>query len=133
MNAKKQEGDLNEWLLHGSSDGTFADIYAVGFQEIVDLNAVNVLADGKTLKVSHFWEGQIMSCLASTGNKYVHIMTQSLVGVLLCVYAKESMAKYIKDVRGTTYAVGIMGIMGNKGNCFVFYCPTLLVMHGIFM
>ncbi len=61
-----------------------------------------------------------MSCLASTGTKYVHIMTQSLVGVLLCVYAKESIAKYIKDVRGTTYAVGIMGIMGNKGNYMLF-------------
>ena len=110
--------------MHGSADGSFADLYAVGFQEIVDLNAVNVLADNKTNKVSHFWEGQIISCLASTGTKYVHIMTQSLVGVLLCVYAKDSIAKYIKDVRGTTYAVGIMGIMGNKGNIFVCCCLT---------
>ncbi len=47
-------------------------------------------------------------------------MTQSLVGVLLCVFAKESVAAHIKDVRGTTYAVGILGIMGNKGKNSVY-------------
>lgn len=137
VNAKKQEGDLDEWLLHGAREGSggYADIYAVGFQEIVDLNAVNVLADNKTQKVSHFWEGQIKSCLESTQVKYVHIMTQSLVGVLVCIYAKEAVAQHIKDVRGTTYAVGILGLMGNKGGASIrlnFYDTSICFMCGHF-
>jgi hypothetical protein len=40
VNAKKQEGGLSEWLLPPAS--TPSDIYVVGFQEIVDLNVVNV-------------------------------------------------------------------------------------------
>lgn len=45
-----------------------ADIYAIGFQEIVDLNAVNVaLNNNNTQQRAQFWESCIGACLESTG------------------------------------------------------------------
>lgn len=34
---------------------------------------------------------------------------------MLCIYAKESLCNAIQDVRWATNAVGVMGVMGNKG------------------
>lgn len=45
VNAKKQEETLDDWLLSPNQQ-QYADVYAIGFQEIVDLNAMNVALDG---------------------------------------------------------------------------------------
>ncbi len=39
------QGSLEEWLLPNQTKQV-ADVYAIGFQEIVDLNAMNVALDG---------------------------------------------------------------------------------------
>eukprot|EP01038_Epipyxis_sp_PR26KG_P011261 gene11261-15109_t len=114
VNAKKQEGGLHDWLLPRNQP--LADVYAIGFQEIVDLNAMNVaLNSGNTLQRAQFWQEEIESSLGSTGARYALISAKPLVGLLLCVYAKESVYSHIKDVRSTTLGVGIMGMLGNKG------------------
>ena len=88
----------------------------MGFQEVVDLNAVNVaLNSNNTQQRAQFWEEKIQGCLDSTGIKYRLISDKYLVGLLLCVYVKESMLPLIRDVRATSLGVGIMGMMGNKG------------------
>jgi phosphatidylinositol-bisphosphatase len=113
VNAKKQDGGLHEWLLPQGED--VADLYAVGFQEIVDLNAMNVALDSsKTYARSQFWHAQIMECLGSAGT-FIPVMQKSLVGILLIVYAKENIAPHIQDVRSASAGVGLMGMMGNKG------------------
>jgi phosphatidylinositol-bisphosphatase len=115
VNAKKQEGALDEWLLHANT--TAADIYAIGFQEIVDLNAMNVALDSsKTLSRSQFWHEKIMESLSTlTDNMYYLVGTKSLVGLLLCVYAKDRLSPHISDLRVNTIGVGVMGMLGNKG------------------
>ena len=86
VNAKKQEGGLHSWLLPLNCQ-TPPDVYAVGFQEIVDLNASNVLLDGsKTTERSKFWQDKIEECLGSKRDKYVLVMSKALVGLLLCIY-----------------------------------------------
>ena len=37
-----------------------------------------------------------------------------MVGVLLCIYAKDSIIHQIKDVNVETAAVGALGLMANK-------------------
>ena len=118
MNAKKQEGGLSDWLTPPEQPP--ADIYAVGFQEIVDLNAVNVALDGgKAHSRSKFWREQISECLESTRERYRLVMEKHLVGLLLCVYVRESMYADVKDARAVSTGVGLLGMMGNKGGVCV--------------
>ena len=137
--AKKPENiDLTEWLLparaasptqpvqpsssSSSSSSTntldkYPDLFVVGFQEIVDLNAINVAIDSQSQKRGEFWRGKIAECLASgiTSCRYLPVFTKHLVGILLCVFARDSIAPDIYDVRFCTAGVGIMGFAGNKG------------------
>ena len=92
-----------------------ADVYAVGFQEIVDLNAINVALDNrKTQSRAVQWSEKIADCLSSVGN-YTMISEKHLVGLLLCVFVKKNLVEKIKDVRTCSTGVGIMGVLGNKG------------------
>ena len=119
VNAKKQDGDLHEWLLPNGPTVN-VDIYAIGFQEMVDLNAMNVIADNsKSQQRSVFWSDKIAECLEKTGVKYQPVAVKYLVGLLICVFAKETLIPHIKDVRTTSLGVGIMGILGNKGGVSV--------------
>jgi phosphatidylinositol-bisphosphatase len=119
VNAKKQEGGLEDWLLPENNQKNI-DIYAIGFQEIVDLNAVNVaLNSNNTQQRAQFWEEKISQCLEATGIRYRLIGEKFLVGLLLCVYVREPLLPLIRDVRATSLGVGIMGMMGNKGGVSV--------------
>jgi hypothetical protein len=90
-------------------------VYAVGFQEIVDLNAINVALDNrKTQSRAVQWSEKIADCLNSVGN-YTMISEKHLVGLLLCVFVKKNLVDRIKDVRTCSTGVGIMGVLGNKG------------------
>lgn len=114
VNAKKQEGGLEDWLRPANQ--AMADIYAVGFQEIVDLNALNVaLNSNNTISRSQFWQDSISECLNASGTTYTLVSLKHLVGLLLCVYVKDSLINHVKDVRASSAGVGLMGMMGNKG------------------
>lgn len=118
VNGKKLEGELNDWLLPAGE--TMADIYAVGFQEMVDLNAMNVALDGgKAVQRSQFWCDKVQECLDSSGAKYHLIMEKHLVGLLILIYVKASVASKVKDVRASSTGVGLLGMMGNKGGVSV--------------
>ncbi len=47
------------------------------------------------------------------------VHTKYLVGLLICVFARDAVLPHIKDVRGTTLGVGVMGMLGNKGGASV--------------
>eukprot|EP01031_Cornospumella_fuschlensis_P042228 gene42228-51563_t len=118
VNAKKQEGSLTEWLLPPSS--TPSDIYAVGFQEMVDLNALNVAINSQnTEKRAVFWQEKIRESLEQTRERYEFVGEKYLVGLYLVIFAREHLMPYIRDVRTTSLGVGIMGMMGNKGGVSV--------------
>lgn len=121
VNAKKQEEGLDVWLTPDSK-APLADIYAIGFQEIVDLNAMNVaLNSSATQQKAQFWIEKILSCLNSKQSQtsYQLVAHKTLVGLLLGVFAKEPLVPHIKDVRTSSLGVGIMGMMGNKGGVSV--------------
>jgi phosphatidylinositol-bisphosphatase len=111
---------LHKWLL--PENKPVCDIYAIGFQEIVDLNALNVVLDGSnTSEMTSYWQNQIEMCLNkdNTGYKYSLVAEEHLVGMLLFVYAKIKVRQNIKDIRTTNCGIGILGVLGNKGSAAI--------------
>jgi len=88
---------------------TAADIYAIGFQEIVDLNAGNLLVDHSAAKP---WEDKIERTLKQ---QYILVESKHLVGLSLCVYVRRALFPEVAEVSAETVGVGIMGVGGNKG------------------
>lgn len=146
VNAKGKEEPLDEWLgtaqwlqhrTPSSSYSTTAsasalgppDIVAVGFQEIVDLNAVNVAVDNKTQQRSQFWIERLRSTLASPGlPPYTLLMQKSMVGLLLCVFVQSSHERRVRGVHASAVGVGVLGMGGNKGGVSIrlqYYDSTL--------
>ena len=108
------EDSLADWLL--PHDQFLADIFAVGFQETVELSTMNVVFDGsKSADRSAYWQCKIKETFLSRGLQYSLIEERHLVGNLICVFAKADLIPFIRGIRGATTPVGIMGVMGNKG------------------
>lgn len=142
VNAKGKDEPLDSWLCAGwGSNGEYApDIVAVGLQEMVDLNAVNVAVDNKSAVKSQAWVERIRMTLNSRhygGNRgqedpnglpYILVQSKYLVGLMLCVFVKASHKGRVKCVHSDSVGVGVMGMMGNKGGVSVrmqFYDSTL--------
>ncbi|CAH0490580.1 unnamed protein product [Peronospora farinosa] len=116
------------------------DLVALGFQEIVDLTAVNVVVNSTlTVQRSVAWEEAVLEALnqhfgsdaQASGEIPVHyrvVLKKHLVGILLLVFVKMDHWEHVKEIKGATAGVGIMGVMGNKGGAAVrlkFYSSTL--------
>ncbi|TMW68020.1 hypothetical protein Poli38472_007692 [Pythium oligandrum] len=138
VNAKKpippSEGaKLMQWLqqqTQNSSPRRLPDIVALGFQEIVDLNAVNVVVSNQSGQRSSQWEEALLATLnqSLSQNEYKLLLSKNLVGILLVVFVRADHVDYVREVHGATAGVGIMGMMGNKGGAAVrlsFYDSTL--------
>lgn len=121
VNEKKND-DLEKWL----QPEIGADIIAIGLQEI-DMTA-GALVSVETQN-GKYWEDVITACLSKSPNsRYIRLMSKQLVGILLCVFVKEEHIRFVKNVQCKYQAVGIMGIMGNKGGVAVrmdFYETTM--------
>ncbi|RLO05908.1 hypothetical protein DYB28_001362, partial [Aphanomyces astaci] len=127
VNAKKpvsiaESAKLLSWLrATHENDQLSPDIVAVGFQEIVDLNAVNVVVNNMSGPRSAQWEESILAALNThmSDQAYEVVLHKHLVGILLLVFVKRNHLPFITDVVGSTAGVGIMGMMGNKGGVAV--------------
>jgi hypothetical protein len=86
-----------------------ADLYCIGLQEVVDLNAGNLLVDHNASKP---WEDKIERTLRQ---QYIQVASKHLVGLSLCVYVKRALFAEVSDIATETVGVGIMGVGGNKG------------------
>ena len=107
---------LKDWLFP-KGQSQYADIYAIALQEIVDLNARNVVIDGsKSDEKSGYWNLQLYNIIVeTTGKPYTMLIERHLVGVSLAIFVKEVHASQVSDYRGATLGIGLMGVMGNKG------------------
>lgn len=109
VNAKKPSEDLGPWLID-SQYPQGADIYALGWQEIVNLNnATNLVVDNTASKA---WDE---SARRTLGDDYVKICSLHLVGIALIVYVKNIHVSYISEVESCSVGVGLLGVAGNKG------------------
>lgn len=94
------------------------EIMAVGFQEIVELSAQQIMNSDPRRK--QLWERAIKRTLNNRakrlgGERYVLLRSGQLVGAALCIFVKASSLPKIKNVEGSVKKTGMSGIAGNKG------------------
>lgn len=126
-NVAYKDVNLSDWLLDSVRIGkqtslvdTFipndehvpVDIYAVGFQEIVDLNASNIMAASN--EHANLWAEELRKVL-SRDNNYVLLTYYQLVGVCLFIFVKIDLVAVVKDLAVDTVKTGLGGATGNKG------------------
>ncbi|XP_051047807.1 synaptojanin-1 isoform X8 [Phodopus roborovskii] len=88
------------------------DIFAIGFEEMVELNAGNIVNASTTNQ--KLWAVELQKTL-SRDNKYVLLASEQLVGVCLFVFIRPQHAPFIRDVAVDTVKTGMGGAAGNKG------------------
>lgn len=133
-----REVSLADWLLDNQSKNSLVDIshandvqnlpvdiYAIGFEEIVDLNAANIVASSS--ENAKAWMEELQKIL-SRDRPYVLVSYQQLVGVCLFLFVRPEHVPYIRDVAVDSVKTGLGGHAGNKGACairIVFHATSL--------
>nr|CAH7720709.1 unnamed protein product [Callosobruchus chinensis] len=88
------------------------DIYAIGFEEIVDLNAANIM--NSSTENAKQWATELQKVL-SRDHPFVLLTYQQLVGVCLYVFIRLEHVPHIRDVAVDCVKTGLGGHTGNKG------------------
>ena len=104
--------DMNEFF----TEKNMPTFYCIGLEEIVKLNAKNILAKSRS-NIADLWEERITSELHQRYNYYL-VCKEQLVGILLLFYVKAKELKYMKKVVIEKIKSGFMGC-GNKGCCIL--------------
>ena len=115
VNAKfpSESDDLKQWLLPENTAAP--DIYAIGLQEIVDLNVMNiVLKNSATVETSAIWVHKFSKIL-NTVDYYKVLLDKSMVGICFVIFVKASLHSCIRDVKYSLTYTGSYGVTGNKG------------------
>ncbi|TTE36946.1 Synaptojanin-1 [Bagarius yarrelli] len=112
---------LNDWLLDAPKKvghpefqdrPQLADIFAIGFEEMVELNAGNIVSASTTNQ--KLWAAELQKNI-SRDHKYVLLASEQLVGVCLFIFIRPQHAAFIRDVAVDTVKTGMGGATGNKG------------------
>ncbi|XP_011307033.1 synaptojanin-1 [Fopius arisanus] len=99
-------------LVSPEFDGIPVDIFAIGFEEIVDLNASNIMA--ASTDNAKAWADELQKVL-SRDDEYILITYQQLVGVCLYLFIRPQHAPHLRDVAVDCVKTGLGGATGNKG------------------
>ncbi|KAF8790383.1 synaptojanin-1-like [Argiope bruennichi] len=99
-------------LIQTEEENRVVDIYAIGFEEIVDLNASNIVSASSQNQKE--WMVELQKTI-SRDHKYIYITSTQLVGVCLFLFALPKHAPYISDVAIDAVKTGFGGATGNKG------------------
>lgn len=112
---------LSDWLLdcpNSSLVNTIngkehpSDIFAIGFEEIVDLNASNIMA--ASTDNAKAWSEELEKVLCRDA-PYTLLSSHQLVGVCLFVFVRKDLIPHIRDVALDSVKTGLGGATGNKG------------------
>nr|XP_029123889.1 type IV inositol polyphosphate 5-phosphatase 9-like isoform X2 [Elaeis guineensis] len=141
--------NLEEWL---DTKTNSYDIYVLGFQEIVPLSARNILGPEKSrisMKWNSVIRATLNKSRSKTqrGQEYSKqgekqklypveqgtskesitqefqcIISKQMVGILVCVWVRGDLQRYIRHRCVSCTGCGIMGRLGNKGAVSVRFC-----------
>ncbi|CAF1927991.1 unnamed protein product [Rotaria magnacalcarata] len=91
------------------------DIVAIGFQEICDLTASNIVS--KSSSNANRWVKNVEDYFKKTyqDTEYILLGMDQLVGVCLAIFIRRDLAPYVKNVGIDTVKTGMGGTLGNKG------------------
>ncbi|KAG8890530.1 inositol polyphosphate 5-phosphatase [Tulasnella sp. 332] len=115
LNGKPPSESLLPWLFPSTIDAE-PDIIVLGFQEIVPLNAQQIIQTDPAKKLE--WERHIMYTLENRDNpqaNYLILRSEQLVGTALLVIVKSELTKVIRNVEASSRKTGLKGMSGNKG------------------
>lgn len=110
--------DLNAWLFppeNSSLDNP--DIYAIGLQELIELNAGSILAGDPTRPL--VWSKALQALLNLRSDEYVLLRTELMSSMCLFLFVKKSKVGNVTQVAGSSKKTGLGGITANKGACAV--------------
>ncbi|VDK69653.1 unnamed protein product [Onchocerca ochengi] len=117
--AFRNQTNLADWLFPqhfpglAGENATMPDIYVVGLEEIIDLNASNIVSASTTNQRA--WALGLREAL-SKRNKYILLGCEQLVGVCIFVFIKPSLATSVRDMSVDSVKTGMGGATGNKGS-----------------
>eukprot|EP01134_Creolimax_fragrantissima_P003445 CFRG3445T1 len=104
--------NLIDWLV-APCNGDPPDVYAIGFQEIVNIEAKSIYkADEGNLEQ---WRLRITGALSTQSTTYNLLAQRQLVGVALLIFVAVPALPMVRDVVITKCNVGMHGLAGNKG------------------
>ncbi|XP_068087951.1 synaptojanin-2 isoform X2 [Hyperolius riggenbachi] len=114
--------ELTDWLLDAAKlsglpdfqddENNPPDIFAVGFEEMVELNAGNIVNASSTNR--KMWAEQIQKAI-SRSHRYILLTSGQLVGVCLFIFVRPYHMPFIRDLAVDTVKTGMGGKTGNKG------------------
>lgn len=96
-----------------------SDIYIVCLQEIVQLNATQIVSSDPEKR--QLWEFVFLEMLGEYhgNNKFVTLVSNQLVGTSLMIFINSNLVDEIKNVEISSIKTGLGGIAGNKGSVAV--------------
>ncbi|KAI4302533.1 hypothetical protein MLD38_038266 [Melastoma candidum] len=92
-----------------------SDIYVFGFQELVPLNAGNVLGC-ESGRASSVWMNKIREALdrGRSDGSFRCVLSKQMVGIFVTVWAREDACEFISHPNVSCVGCGLMGCLGNK-------------------
>ncbi|ODV59760.1 uncharacterized protein ASCRUDRAFT_36782, partial [Ascoidea rubescens DSM 1968] len=105
-----------EWLFP-IKDKFIPDIFIIGFQEVIELNAASILNSDNSQSI--VWQDIIGDVLNKYGEdkgiKFSLIRAEQMSSLIFLFFLRTSKVENIKRVEGSNKKTGLMGISGNKG------------------
>ncbi|ODV79053.1 DNase I-like protein [Suhomyces tanzawaensis NRRL Y-17324] len=110
--------DLSSWLFPPENlDLGLPDVYAIGLQEIIELNAGSILNADASKPTK--WANILTDQLNSNGEQYLLLRTESMSSMSLFLFVKQSQVHNVTQVAGSSKKTGMGGMTANKGACAV--------------
>ena len=116
---KIKDINLDLWL-KPKDPNLIPDIYFIGFQEVVELSATNVImiSEEKQQQILDEWDKKIIETIQKVGN-YEKLVEMNLVGINFYFYILEEKSKKVKNISKKLVKTGLGGATGNKGSCCI--------------
>ncbi|KAI0235878.1 Inositol-1,4,5-trisphosphate 5-phosphatase 1, partial [Massospora cicadina] len=96
--------------------GKLPDVYALAFEEIVELTPSQILAADDDTSI--LWESLLsrdLAVVADGRTEYALLTSEQLVGICLFIYVKRDLLSFMHQVMRCTKKTGLLGMAGNKG------------------
>lgn len=104
--------NLTEWLF--PTVGFSPDIFVVGFQEVIELNASNILKNDGS--IGQYWTKEVEKTIKKNSNEsYVLLRAEFMSSILLLLFVKSSHVSKVTEVEGKSKKTGLGGMTANKG------------------
>lgn len=130
VNGKHPDEDLRPWFFLNQDP---VDIYAIGFQEVVELSTTSYMLQSDWAERELRWiqviDNELCNCTEESFNlkaflrkskrppKYRRVVKYRMFGLLLLIYVSDRLnAECISEIFTSEVPTGIMDTLGNKGS-----------------